>query len=73
MFKVVSQLKFCGMDSTDEEMLEKTYSTFHASDITLLQQYQLHGFKKYSELLSSLLVVEKNNELLINKLSVSSY
>ena len=38
MFRIVSQLKFCGVDITDEEMLEKTYSTFHASNITLQQQ-----------------------------------
>ena len=65
MFRIVSQLKFCGADITDEEMLEKTYSTFHASNITLQQQYSLRGFKKYSELISSLLVAEKNNEFLI--------
>ena len=65
MFRIVSQLKFCGVDITDEEMLKKTYSTFHASNITLQQQYMLRGFKKYSELISSLLVVEKNNEFLI--------
>ena len=57
------------MDFTDEEMLEKTCSTFHASNITLQQQYRLHGFKKYSELISSLLVSEKNNELLIKNQS----
>ena len=65
MFRIVSQLKFCGVDITDEEMLEKTYSTFHASNITLQQQYRLRDFKKYSELISSLLMAEKNNELLI--------
>jgi len=35
IFKIVSQLKFCGMDITDDEMLEKTYSTFYVSNITL--------------------------------------
>ena len=64
MFRIVSQLKFCGVNITDEKMLEKTYSTFHASNITL-QQYRLRSFKKYSELISSLLVAEKNNEFLI--------
>ena len=68
IFRIVSQLKFCGIDITDEEMLVKTYSTFHASTITLQQQYRLRGFKKYSELISSLLVAEKNNELLIKKI-----
>ena len=65
MFRIISQLKFCGVNITDEEMLEKTYSTLYTSNITLQQQYRLRGFKKYSELISSLLVAEKNNELLI--------
>jgi len=46
MFRIVFQLKFCGVDITNEEMLEKTYSIFHASNITLQQQYRLRGFKK---------------------------
>ncbi|XP_024022661.1 uncharacterized protein LOC112091969 [Morus notabilis] len=65
MFRIVSQLKFCGVNITDGEMLEKTYSTLHASHITLQQQYCLRGYKKFSELISAHLVTEKNNELLI--------
>ena len=58
------------MNIIDDEILEKTNSIFHLSYITLQQQYQLRNFKKYSELISSLPVVEKNNELLIkNQLS----
>ncbi|KAK8322081.1 hypothetical protein V6Z12_A12G142100 [Gossypium hirsutum] len=49
MFRITSQLKLCGENITDEEMLEKTYSTFH----------------KYFKLISCLLVVEQNNELLM--------
>ena len=38
MFIIVSQLKFCGQTVTDEDMLlKKTYSTFHASNVTLQQ------------------------------------
>ena len=51
MFRIVSQMKFCGRNITDGEMLEKTYSTFHASHLTLQQQYRLCGYKKYSELI----------------------
>ena len=46
-------------------MLEKTLSTFHASNLLLQQQYREKGFKKYSQLISCLLVVEQNNKLLI--------
>ncbi|KAI5353934.1 hypothetical protein L3X38_006828 [Prunus dulcis] len=46
-------------------MLEKTLSTFHASNVLLQQQYRHSGFKKYSELVSCLLLAEQNNELLL--------
>ncbi|GAV57478.1 UBN2 domain-containing protein, partial [Cephalotus follicularis] len=65
LFKIVSQLKMCGEVITEDMLLEKTYRTFHASNMLLQQQYRLHGFKKYSELIGSLLIVEQNNELLL--------
>ena len=46
-------------------MLEKTYSTFHASNVLLQQQYRERRFTKYYELISRLLVDEQNNELLL--------
>ncbi|XP_028801225.1 uncharacterized protein LOC114756444 [Neltuma alba] len=46
-------------------MLEKTFSTFHASNVLLQQQYREKGFKKYFELISCLLVAKQNNELLM--------
>ncbi|XP_021758379.1 uncharacterized protein LOC110723336 [Chenopodium quinoa] len=65
MFRITSQLKLCGEKITDAEMLEKTYSTFHANDVVLQTQYREKGFTKYSELISCLLVAEQNNELLM--------
>ncbi|KAJ9541053.1 hypothetical protein OSB04_027559 [Centaurea solstitialis] len=65
LFRICSQLKFYGQSVTDADMLEKTYSTFHASNITLQQQYRLQKFKRYSELNSFLLVAEQNNTLLM--------
>ncbi|XP_021762977.1 uncharacterized protein LOC110727704 [Chenopodium quinoa] len=44
MFKITSQLKLCGENITDAEMLEKTYSTFHANNIVLQTQYREKGF-----------------------------
>ena len=32
IFRIVSQLKFCGEKITNKDMLEKTYSTFHPSN-----------------------------------------
>ena len=46
-------------------MLEKTFTTFHASNVLLQQQYRERWFTKYSELIACLLVAEKNNELLL--------
>ncbi|CAM8895770.1 unnamed protein product [Rhodiola kirilowii] len=37
MIKIVSHLNFCGDKTTDAEMMEKTLSTFHASNVTLQQ------------------------------------
>ena len=48
-------------------MLEKTFTTFHALNMLLQQQYQERKFQKYSELISCLLVAEKNNEILFKK------
>ncbi|KAK9062752.1 hypothetical protein SSX86_019942 [Deinandra increscens subsp. villosa] len=44
MFRITSQLILCGENITDKEMLEKTFSTFHASNIILQQQYRERGF-----------------------------
>ncbi|XP_065862867.1 uncharacterized protein [Euphorbia lathyris] len=65
MFRITSQLLLCGDKITDAEMLERTYSTFHANNVVLQTQYREKGFKKYSELISCLLVAEQNNELLM--------
>ena len=65
LFKISSQLKLCGEKITKEDMLEKTFTTFHASNVLLQQQYRERKFTKYFELISCLLVVEQNNELLM--------
>ena len=65
MFKITSQLKLCGENVSDKDLLEKTYSTFHANNVLLQQQYRERGFTKYSELISVLLLAEQNNELLM--------
>ncbi|KAD3640447.1 hypothetical protein E3N88_29670 [Mikania micrantha] len=63
LFRICSTLRICGQIVTEEDMLEKTFSTFHASNINLQQQYRLQRFRRYSDLNSFLLVAEKNNEL----------
>ena len=65
LFKISSPLKLCGEKITDELMLEKTYITFHASNVLLRQQYRERRFTEYYELIACLLVAERNNELLL--------
>ena len=65
LFKISSQLKLCGDNITEEDMLEKTFTTFHASNVLLQQQYRERRFTEYSQLISCLLVAEQNNELLM--------
>ena len=35
LFKISSQLKLCGDNVTEEDMLEKAFTTFHASNVLL--------------------------------------
>ncbi|CAN4115389.1 unnamed protein product [Withania somnifera] len=48
MFRITSQMQLCGENISDADMLEKTFSTFHASNVLLQQQYREKGFTKYS-------------------------
>ncbi|XP_021834864.1 uncharacterized protein LOC110774612 [Prunus avium] len=65
MHRITSLMKLCGENISEEDMLEKTLSTFHASNVLLQQQYRYSGFTKYSEHVSCLLLAEQNNELLL--------
>ena len=65
LFDIVSRLELCGIKLTDAELLEKTFSTFHASNIVLQQQYRQCQFAPYSDLISVLLTAEQTNELLL--------
>ncbi|KAM1348500.1 hypothetical protein ACFX11_002777 [Malus domestica] len=65
LFRITSQMKLCGDTITEEMLLEKTFSTFHASNIVLQQQYRARGFTKYNQLISVLLIAEQNNELIM--------
>ena len=58
-------MKLYGEDVTKAYMLEKTFSTFHASNLLMQQQYRECSFIEYNQLISILLMVEQNNELLM--------
>lgn len=57
------QLKLCGENITENNIIKNTISNFHASDL-LHQQYQDGRFRTYSDLISCI-VAEKSNELLL--------
>ncbi|XP_021813546.1 uncharacterized protein LOC110756419 [Prunus avium] len=63
MHKIISLMKLCGENISEEDMLEKTLSNFHVSNVLLQQQYRNSGFTKYSKLVSYLLLAKHNNEL----------
>lgn len=65
MLRIVSQLKYCGKPITEAEMLEKTYLTFHKEHRVLQEMYRNCGYKRFSELIVTLILAEKNNELLL--------
>ncbi|KAK4708188.1 hypothetical protein R3W88_029113 [Solanum pinnatisectum] len=44
VFRITSQLKLCEETIKDEDMLKKTLTTFHASNMILQQQYREKGF-----------------------------
>ncbi|KAM0982076.1 hypothetical protein ACFX2A_015346 [Malus domestica] len=62
---ITSQMKLCEDTITEEDLLEKTFSTFHASNVLIHQQYRVRGFTEYNQLISVLLVAKQNNELLM--------
>ena len=53
LLKISSQLKLCGDKVTEEDMLEKTFTTFHALNVLLQKQYRERRFTRYLELIMS--------------------
>ncbi|XP_070660631.1 uncharacterized protein [Malus domestica] len=58
--------EFCNKTLTEEDLLENTHFIFSASNIVLKQQYRAQKFTKFSDLISVLLLPEKQNQLLMN-------
>jgi hypothetical protein len=65
IYRIVAQLRFCGQNVTELEMIEKTLETFHPSNMVLQQQYRNSKYMKYCDLINVLLVAEAQNELLM--------
>ncbi|XP_033140620.1 uncharacterized protein LOC103828194 [Brassica rapa] len=65
VLRIVSLLKYCGNPVSEEEMMNKTYNTFHKQLHFLPEIYRKCGYTRFSELMVALMLAEKNNELLI--------
>ncbi|KAK4713506.1 hypothetical protein R3W88_019413 [Solanum pinnatisectum] len=46
MFRITSQLNLCGETVSEIDIMEKTFCTFHASNVLMQQQYREKDFKK---------------------------
>ncbi|XP_074372990.1 uncharacterized protein LOC141713456 [Apium graveolens] len=65
LFKIRSRLIMCGEKVTEKRKIDKTLSIFHPNNINLAEMYRERKFTKFRDLLSTILVVEQNHELVI--------
>jgi hypothetical protein len=66
LFQITSQVAVCGQPMPDEELIDKTLSTFHATNFILAIQYRNMKFIKYLELIAYMLLAEKHQLLLLD-------
>ena len=66
LFDIVNKLRRCGCTSeiTEEALINKTLTTFHASNSQLMLTYFQRKFKEYNDLLQALLFDEQMGNLL---------
>ena len=69
--KVVYSLRLCGEVVIYDDLLFKTYSTFHSGDLLSKHIYIERGFTTYNDLISCLTVIE--NDKLLKKSSEMRY
>lgn len=65
LHKIIIRLRLCGREIVETQLIEKTLSTFHTTNLVIAQQYGGKGYKTYVDLEFVLLVAEKHNELLM--------
>ncbi|KAL6561117.1 hypothetical protein OROMI_016718 [Orobanche minor] len=70
MLRLKTHLNLCGKEITEDDMIQKTLSTFPTSALILANQYRLEYDNKrittFSKLINLLQVAERHNEVLVN-------
>lgn len=70
LHRIVAHLRMCGETITESELIEKTLTTFPPASALLAQQYRNMQFKKFNQLMSLLLLAEKQHQLLLKNAEV---
>uniref|UniRef100_A0ACD5X021 Uncharacterized protein n=1 Tax=Avena sativa TaxID=4498 RepID=A0ACD5X021_AVESA len=72
LHRIVSLLKMCDQKVTGANIIDKTLSTLHPTNMVLQEKYRHAKYARYSEFISVMLVAEKQNELLMKNYSACS-
>nr|KAJ0188048.1 hypothetical protein LSAT_V11C900466900 [Lactuca sativa] len=67
--RICSLHHYCGQPLIDVDLLEKTYTTFHSYDNLLQKHYYQSKFTMFPELITQLLLDEKNSIVLMRNVN----